>query len=290
MLSLFKFIIEHPLNYQHKLAALSRLLRWQIATRLIDQSMILPFVNDTQLINRRGMTGATGNWYCGLHELAEMSFVLHYLRAGDYFVDVGANVGSYTVLAAGAAGANTMALEPIPETFSNLIANIKLNNLEDLVDPRCIGLSNHEGMLYFTAGQDTMNRVSVDGDTGLVLKVPVHTLDAILDRRVPKLIKIDVEGHELKVIEGASNTLSSPQLQAVIMETNGSGAKFGVSDDDLFGAMKDFGIKAFQYDPFNRKLIAAGAGDANTIFLRDATAALVRCSAASSFQLVNGTI
>lgn len=47
------------------------------------------------------MTGATGNWYCGLQEYEDMSFVLHALRPGDLFVDVGANIGSYSILAAG---------------------------------------------------------------------------------------------------------------------------------------------------------------------------------------------
>ena len=45
------------------------------------------------------MHGVTGNVYCGLHDFAEMSFMLHLLRAGDLFADIGANVGSYTVLA-----------------------------------------------------------------------------------------------------------------------------------------------------------------------------------------------
>jgi hypothetical protein len=47
-----------------------------------------------------GMTGATGNLYVGLHEFEEMAFLLHFLRPGDLFADVGANVGSYTILAA----------------------------------------------------------------------------------------------------------------------------------------------------------------------------------------------
>jgi hypothetical protein len=41
----------------------------------------------------------SGNIYAGLHEFGDMAFVLHFLRAGDLFADVGANIGSYTVLA-----------------------------------------------------------------------------------------------------------------------------------------------------------------------------------------------
>ena len=62
-----------------------------------------------------GMTGATGNVYCGLHEFEDMALVLHALRPRDLFVDVGANVGSYTVLGgqpARVALASNPSLEP----------------------------------------------------------------------------------------------------------------------------------------------------------------------------------
>ena len=79
------------------------------------------------------MTGATGNWYCGLHEHDDMGFALHFLRATDCLFDIGANVGSYTVLAAGGAGARVVAVEPIPSTFRALRANVRLNDLDDRV-------------------------------------------------------------------------------------------------------------------------------------------------------------
>ena len=73
------------------------------------------------------MTGITGNWYCGLHEFHEMAFVLHFLRKNDTFIDVGANVGSYTILAA-VTGSNVISIEPIPSTFNYLKNNVSINN------------------------------------------------------------------------------------------------------------------------------------------------------------------
>lgn len=90
---------------------------------------------------------------------------------------------------------------------------------------------------------------------------------------MPKLVKIDAEGHEAKMIEGASKTFSSLQLQAVITET-----------------MKQFGFRIYQNDAFNRTLLAADDCNVNTIFGRDARAAGVRCSELARFQVVNGTI
>src|SRR5262245_48181443 len=96
------FVLRHPLSRGRKFANLKRLFAWQIGSRLVPGPVAINFVNATKLLVRPGMTGATGNIYVGLHEFPEMSFVLHFLRPSDLFVDIGANIGSYTVLAAGA--------------------------------------------------------------------------------------------------------------------------------------------------------------------------------------------
>ena len=66
-----------------------------------------------------------------LCEFEEMAFVMHFLRPGELFVDVGANVGAFTVLAAGVAGAAVRAFEPNPGTFEMLERNVRLNGLQE---------------------------------------------------------------------------------------------------------------------------------------------------------------
>jgi len=76
--------------------------------------VLVPWVGSTSQVIETGMTGATMNLYYGLHEAADMAFVLHALRPDDVFLDVGANVGTYSILVSGVAQARTTALEPIP--------------------------------------------------------------------------------------------------------------------------------------------------------------------------------
>ena len=121
-----------------------------MASRLLSGPIALPFVEGTSLFASRGMTGATGNWYCGLHEVRDMAFVLHMLRRGEQFLDVGANVGSYTVLAAGAVGAQVTSVEPVPRTFAHLQRNVALNGLSATVNAWQGGLSDSAGTLRFT--------------------------------------------------------------------------------------------------------------------------------------------
>lgn len=290
ILELLGFILRHPLNRAGRAAAVARFVRWQLATRILGQAAVLPFVNDTRLLVRRGMTGATGNWYTGLHECADMAFVLHVLRPGDLFVDVGANVGSYTVLAAGAAQADAIAVEPVPSTFASLADNIALNGLGERVEIHCCGLSASAGMLSFTAGLDTMNCVALKRERGPTVTVPVITLDELCGTRIPLVLKIDVEGHELAVLDGAKAVLANPGLRAVVMETNGSGARYGHSDGDLVERMRAAGFLACRYDWNKRRLQPVGRGGQNTIFVRAPDELSRRCQAAPQFRLVNGTI
>src|SRR5262245_39273440 len=96
------FITTHPLNRERPLGALVRFMKWQLATRLKPGRFVHEWVGGARLFARTGETGVTGNIYCGLHEFSEMAYVLHVIGPEDVFVDIGANVGTYTVLACAA--------------------------------------------------------------------------------------------------------------------------------------------------------------------------------------------
>ncbi|WP_257314220.1 FkbM family methyltransferase [Geothrix fuzhouensis] len=219
-----------------------------------------------------------------------MAFVLHLLRPEDHFLDVGANVGSYTVLAGGAVGARVTAVEPIPETYAHLERNIALNGISGRVRACQVGLSDAPGTLRFTKDLDTVNHILTLGEDHPAIEVPVQTLDKLVSQDVPVLIKIDVEGHERSVLLGASSTLDDPRLLAVVMETNGSGTRYGIEDSELVSLMLDHGFSAYGYDPFHRQLVDTSLTDGNTVFVRDPAVVAARVRASKRYRLVNGTI
>lgn len=284
------FIWNHPLNRPSRIGAVIRYVRWQVSSRLMPGLIAFPFVDETQLFAKHGMTGATGNWYCGLHEMHDMGFVLHLLRSDELFLDIGANVGSYTVIAAGAIGARVVAVEPVPSTFADLERNIVLNRLTGRVSMKCLGLSDHSGSVRFTSDLDTVNHILAVGEEGPSIEVPVTTLDELVGDDVPVAIKIDVEGHELSVLRGAARTLSAPALLAVVMEINGSGARYGVSDETLLGQMVGHGFKPYAYDSLERRLIDASYAKDNIIFVRDQKMVEERVKSARRYRLINGEI
>ena len=244
------------------------------------------FAGGTRLLVSRGQTGATGNVYTGLHEFGEMAFVLHVLRPDDLFVDVGANVGSYTILAAGAVGARCVSFEPDPDTMESLQRNVLANSLDSRVELRQTVVGRSEGIAQFTSGADTLNHVADGSDAGAV-PTQMTTLDTALEGRSTQVLKIDVEGYESEVIAGAAKTLESREIIAVIMETNGSGSRYGVSDAELHRAMIEYEFVPCSYDPFARSLTqhTQPVSGGNTIYVKDRAQAMARVETASSYDI-----
>lgn len=290
LINTLRFITSHPLNRDRKFQAVKDFIMWQMGSRFVPGPIAVPFVNNSLLIVSRGMTGATGNVYCGLHEFEDMAFLLHFLRPCDLFVDIGANIGSYTILASAVAGAESIAVEPIPATFGHLMKNININGVNPLVRAMNIGLAAAPGQLKFTSSLDTVNHVATENEksTAEAMTVLAETLDNVLEEKIPQMIKIDVEGFETSVIDGAGRTLSDNRVCCVVMELNGSGERYGFNEEALHKKMIDYGFKTFAYSPFDRKLISLHerkSTSGNTLYIRDCDLAQKRISAAPVFYV-----
>jgi FkbM family methyltransferase len=207
------------------------------------------------------MTGATGNIYVGLHEFADMMVPLHFRREGDFFLDIGANVGSYTVLASGVCRAKTWAFEPDPNTLRHLKRNIAVNGLDALVTVFECALAGEQGEVRFTVDLDTMNRIAVVSDQN-VRMVRQERLDSLIGSSQPVMIKVDVEGAEEGVLHGAAGLLASSCLKVIELET--------VTSESAHILKKNEFERAY-YDPFNHRLDREPIDlrSSNSLFVRD---------------------
>lgn len=269
LLKTIKFVWRHPYNSGARIPAICRFALWQIKCRLSAQPHLYRLTEKTNLWLRRGAPTATGCLYCGLVEWYEMWFVLHLLRPGDYFADVGANIGVYTLLASGQSGAYTFAIEPAAAARKQLEENINLNQLHHLVTIIPAAMGSNSGQLSLTQHLGNYNHVALPGEPNIE-SVEVLTLDDAVQAHCPLLIKIDVEGYETEVLRGAGATLSNPELQAVVIELNGSGQRYGFSDETIHDHLLSLGFAPYHYEPQTRELIALPAfGTHNTIYLRN---------------------
>jgi FkbM family methyltransferase len=281
--SIYKIIERHPLAGKERLKALGRFVKWQLVQKLMAAPVVHNFVGETKIILEKGATSATAQYYMGLSEFEEMSFVLHFLRETDFFLDVGANVGCFTLLAAGEIGAETWAIEPLPATFKQLRNNLKINGLEQRVRAFNLGVGDKSGALNFTRHKAQQNHIALETDTD-TLKIDIETLDFLLNGKSPVLLKIDVEGFERAVVEGAKATLANTNLKAIIIELVGLGARYGFDESEIVAILNAYGFEKYVYSPFSRSLEKQnGLGFQNTIFIRDFNFVLERVKNAPKF-------
>jgi FkbM family methyltransferase len=266
------FIYHHPLGRRHLVRCLTRFALWQIQSGFLPSKLIKKrFIGTLYFKARRGLTGITGNIYTGLHEFNDMCFLLHFLDKSDAFFDIGANVGSYTLLAAGICGSKTVAMEPVRSTFQLLEQNVVLNKLSGNVELINAGAGSEAGVIFFSSDEDTTNHAISNEE------VPVHAepvsiikIDSLLSRYIPSIVKIDVEGYETKVLEGMPELLREPRLKSIIIELNGSGKRYGFDEGAIHNKLLDSGFMPFDYDPFNRLLVPVSTFvNKNTIYCRD---------------------
>lgn len=147
------------------------------------------------------------------------------LRADDVFFDVGANVGVYSCLAAKVTDESVVAVEPYRKNATKVTANARLNGVD--VDVRQVALAATNGTRSFrvddraVAGAGRGSLASTGGDGSLVVET-VRGDDLVENRRgpPPTVLKIDVEGTEIAVLDGFEEALSRESCRLVFCEVH----------------------------------------------------------------------
>jgi FkbM family methyltransferase len=153
---------------------------------------------------------------------------------GDVLVDVGANVGMYTIWAAKTRGTRVFAFEPESQNYALLNRNILLNGLEKLVSAYCLAISDVAGLSQlhlsqFAAG-GSCHSLGEKLDFKHQPMKPAFSQGCVSDRLddlvasgvvpEPDHIKIDVDGFEPKVIAGAQRIIAGTKLRSLLIEVN----------------------------------------------------------------------
>ncbi len=280
IISTLTYIANHPISSQHLYKAYCRYIRWQIESRLHTE-IEFQWIEGSKLIARNGMTGATGNIYCGLHEFRDMVFLLHFLRPQDLYIDVGANIGSYTILASAVCKARSISVEPDPVTMDALRRNVQANRIDSRVQLVEEALGSKNGTARLTIGRDTLNCITND-QHATTREVRICTIDKLLKGMKPIFIKMDVEGHEENIIKGAENILATPTLIAIQIET---------VTQHTESILHSAGFRRCIYNPYTRRIAYYDHNTSNQIttqnslYIRDLNICQQRVSNACSRQI-----
>jgi FkbM family methyltransferase len=187
-------------------------------------------------------------YFRGYYEKKLTKLVADIGRNGGVMVDVGANIGYFGIsFASYNAGNKVYAFEPSERNFQLLSDNIKANNLLNQVMPFKLALSNSSGELFFDPGPEHQTGWGHLSDTPTLQKVQVTTLNEFFKDKTDHidLLKIDVEGADLKVILGASDLFRQRRISKVVFEYW----------DDFFG---DANLPGTEAEMINRLMIESG--------------------------------
>jgi len=165
-------------------------------------------------------------WLFGVWEPELTTFIAHGLRPGDGFLDVGANIGYFSVLAGERVGrsGSVVAVEPSPVVFPLLEETIRLNGQGETI--RCINAAagrDAGSMAIYSGPSHNIGLTTTLADRGFELEgvIPSLPLDAVLtsqERATLRMIKIDVEGREPDVLRGMEDLIreSRDELEVLI--------------------------------------------------------------------------
>src|ERR1700722_17667293 len=155
-----RYVWAHPSNSGQRLRALLRAARYQARVRLLGRRAVARLGERSRLWVDPHRTAASMVLYANPPDLPEMLVWRWALRDGGLFIDVGANVGTYTIWAA-ELGAEVIAIEAAADTFALLEENIALNRYQVTAVRAAAG--DHCGTARFTSGLDSGNSLSPDG-------------------------------------------------------------------------------------------------------------------------------
>ncbi|MEO8471020.1 MAG: FkbM family methyltransferase [Chryseolinea sp.] len=179
----------------------------------------------------------------GSYEKGTLNILNLFLREGDVFVDVGANIGLMTVYAATKVGSRgrVLSFEANPDTKRILDENVELNRLDNVTTfGFALGSAAGTSILYsnlsINRGSASLNKLDEQSQQ---YSIEIRRLDNVQEaKRDLKLMKVDVEGWELEVMKGSGSILSSPSAPGLVVECNTLTSSIGGKTSALYDFIK----------------------------------------------------
>jgi FkbM family methyltransferase len=197
----------------------------------------------------------------GAYEGHVLRMLERLLPPGGYFIDVGANIGLHSLVAARRAGpaGRIDAIEPEPFSRSRLEWHLRLNQLEHVnVFPYALSQSRGTAVLHLSPTENLAKSSLRSANVTMGLSSPspgsveveTRSLDEHVSaaNRAPDVVKIDVEGAELLVLSGGLSSLSQENSAAILFEASDlQTAAFGYTTQDLKRKLVELGYEVFRY-------------------------------------------
>lgn len=254
-------LLLHRPDFQHNpMKAVWRRFAWRMRWRVVKKPWLLPLGKDLTIAVPENGNGAL-IYYNGFSEPDTANFILHCLKPGMVFLDIGAHVGEYTLLGAQAVGLSgeVHSFEPNPEIFQLLSENLQLNNVKNVILNNC-AVSELDGEREFEVCADSpvssLKKSTTNRSAQKIvqsIRVPSLRLDTYaeeLDKKID-LVKVDVEGAEAFVFLGAERLLKLPPARAPVWIfecAQDNYESFGYRVADLLSMLRGYAYEVWCYN------------------------------------------
>lgn len=246
-------ILEHPMNKERKVNTFLKILWWKINQLIFKHPAIIEIFPGIKCICYPD--SSFGGWvvYSTLPEFSEMNFFYNFVGKAGTLVDVGASIGVYSLIAGSRISKGAVyAFEPSHDARNKLTENIHLNKLKNVYVYDFV-VSDKVGEEKFLTGKISEIDHIYDGksdENKLLVKKKSVTLDSFLEKKKVDrvdVVKIDVEGAEMKVFLGLKKYLEQGKIGVILFEVNRKNKNFGFSTHQTFEYLKSFGFILYNF-------------------------------------------
>ena len=199
----------------------------------------------------------------GAYEPYESSLFASLVRPGARVVDVGANIGWYSLVAASSGAGSVIAIEPETANVGLLRSNITANGLQSvvLVQELALARERRSGARLWLSSDNLGDHRLTHEDGRRSQRCEVATLDTVVESTLGAdfaidVLKSDTQGMELEVLRGAERTLrASSRTMAIFLECGPAGlAANGGSPDELLSLLDEYSLRMFCIDELEQRL------------------------------------
>lgn len=199
-------------------------------------------------------------------------------QVDDVLWDVGANVGVFSIYAAAVRGVRVLAFEPSADNYMVLCNNVEINDLGERVTPYCVAVSHNTGLGVLNSQSrglgTSLHQFGQPGDSSRywttkrgsyvqgMISFSIDDLVRKFSPTFPTHLKIDVDGLELSILQGAANTLRDRRLRSIMVELSVSDSEERSTGIDLLSNA------GFHLESQGEPQEAAGSVAANHFFTK----------------------
>lgn len=249
------FVFAHPLNRKQPVRTLFRVLWWKTNQLLFSFPAVVPLTDRIVCLCYPHLSYSGLIVYTKWPDYSEWNFLIQFLQKDSVFVDIGAHSGDYSLLAADKITSGSIfAFEPEPSVLPYLHKNVAINALEKIITIIPQAVSNEKGNVTFALGthSETSHLAKgVDRNSGKKVTVAATTLDIFAkENKLSQIdvLKVDVEGAEGLVFEGAQQLLKQQKCNAILFELNPRNEVYGHTSREILRMLTFNGYNLYSFD------------------------------------------